>query len=547
MPESRQGAGVGDPRIDPSASPKAETQGPDPLIGRVVNGRFKIVSVIARGGMGKVYRAEQAPLGRICALKVLSPKYEGDRDPEFHKRFFLEAATAAKLTHANTVTIFDYGKADDDELYYIAMEYIEGRTLHRVLREESPFNEERVRHVASQICRSLREAHAMGVVHRDLKPGNIMLTDKGDERDSVKVLDFGLVKDVTGEAEDLTQAGLFMGSPKYMAPEQILGGEISPRTDIYSLGVMIFEMLCGKVPFDRGASVGTLMAHVNDAVPAFTVFAPNVQVTPGMDSVVRKCLEKDPAKRYPSMKELLMALKRAGGEAMTETSDALPAAIQPNRNILTPVPPADSSVPAAPPSQPRRGSETEIQVSSQPPGPAPPMDTDSLFRNRRPAQSRRKAYIWGITVGAVAAVGVALAIGKPHGGDNTTGGAPTSTASENGGPGTTATATVTSVPTPTQTPSAAAPLGPRTVHFESDPPGASVSESGTELCPSTPCDVVFKTDSDSHKLSISKKGYKTQKQTVSPTDSKVSVKLDLAAIVGVPGGKPNGYKPDPYK
>src|SRR5678816_2921650 len=121
MPESRTGgaSAARSEQSEPASSPKVET---DPLIGRTINGRFKIVSVIARGGMGKVYKAEQTPLGRLCALKVLSPKYDGDRDPEFHKRFFLEAATAAKLTHANTVTIFDYGKSDDD-IYFIAMEY----------------------------------------------------------------------------------------------------------------------------------------------------------------------------------------------------------------------------------------------------------------------------------------------------------------------------------------------------------------------------------------------------------------------------------------
>src|SRR4051812_45560969 len=197
MPESRQGSHA-PARSEPPGTPSSAKGDVDPLIGRVISGRFKIVSVIARGGMGKVYRAEQAPLGRICALKVLSPKYDGDRDPEFHKRFFLEAATAAKLTHANTVTIFDYGQEGDD-LYYIAMEYIEGRTLHRVLREEGAMNEARVAHIASQVCRSLREAHALGVVHRDLKPGNILVSDRSDERDLVKVLDFGLVKDVTGE------------------------------------------------------------------------------------------------------------------------------------------------------------------------------------------------------------------------------------------------------------------------------------------------------------------------------------------------------------
>src|SRR5215831_298888 len=139
MPDSRSTA-----RTDPpnGGAPSGGKSEPDPLIGRLINGRFKIVSVIARGGMGKVYKAEQSPLGRLCALKVLSPKYDGDRDPEFHKHFFLEAATAAKLSHANTVTIFDYGQ-DGDDLYYIAMEYIEGRTLHRTLREEGPFDEGR--------------------------------------------------------------------------------------------------------------------------------------------------------------------------------------------------------------------------------------------------------------------------------------------------------------------------------------------------------------------------------------------------------------------
>src|SRR3954469_13831467 len=131
MPESRQASAA---RSEPPGGATPAKSEPDPLIGRTINGRFKILSVIARGGMGKVYKAEQSPLNRICALKVLSPKYEGDRDPEFHKRFFLEASTAAKLTHPNTVTIFDYGQ-DGDDLCFIAMEFIEGRTLHRVLRD----------------------------------------------------------------------------------------------------------------------------------------------------------------------------------------------------------------------------------------------------------------------------------------------------------------------------------------------------------------------------------------------------------------------------
>src|SRR5688572_10611153 len=239
-----------DPRGASLPAPRPPTQGPDPLIGRTINERYRIVGTIARGGMGKVYRAEQQPLGRLVALKVLNPNYTGDNDPEFHKRFFLEASIASKLTHPNTVTIFDYGKTDD-EVFYIAMELLEGRTLHRALREEGPFPPDRAMHIARQVCRSLREAHTLGVIHRDLKPANVYLVQHGDENDFVKVLDFGLVKNLDEKGEELTQTGLFMGSPKYMSPEQIRGERVDSRVDVYALGVMMYEMLTGKVPFDR--------------------------------------------------------------------------------------------------------------------------------------------------------------------------------------------------------------------------------------------------------------------------------------------------------
>src|SRR5690606_27522380 len=172
----------------------------------------------------KGYMAEQAPRGREVVLKGLKPSYSGACDSEFPTCFFLEASTCSKLSHPNTVTIFDYGRTDDD-VYYIAMELLEGRTLHRALREDGPFPADRAMHVARQICRSLREAHGLGVIHRDLKPANVFLVRHGDENDYVKVLDFGLVKELE-QGEDLTQTGLFMGSPKYMSPEQIRGEDV---------------------------------------------------------------------------------------------------------------------------------------------------------------------------------------------------------------------------------------------------------------------------------------------------------------------------------
>jgi serine/threonine protein kinase len=311
--------------MDESRSPAPQKrasaqQGPDPLIGRVVNDRYRIVGTIARGGMGKVYRAEQQPLGRLVALKVLSPNYTGDNDPEFHRRFFLEASIASKLSHPNTVTIFDYGKTEDD-VYYIAMELLEGRTLHRLLREEAPLSAERTMHVARQICRSLREAHNLGVIHRDLKPANVFLLNHGDEADVVKVLDFGLVKNLLDKGEELTQTGLFMGSPKYMSPEQIRGDACDGRVDIYALGVMMYEMLTGKVPFDRQNSVNILMAHIHEEVPPLSRMNPNVHVPPALEALVRKCMSKSTEGRYPSMEAVLTGLKQISGLTATMSGE----------------------------------------------------------------------------------------------------------------------------------------------------------------------------------------------------------------------------------
>ncbi|MFT3921284.1 MAG: protein kinase [Myxococcales bacterium] len=298
----------------------------DPLLGRFINDRYKVVSVIARGGMGKVYRAEQAPLGRQVALKVLSPNYNGENDPEFHRRFFLEASIASKLSHPNTVTIFDYGKTED-EVFYIAMELLEGRTLQRALRDEGPMEPDRVMRIARQICRSLREAHSLDVIHRDLKPANVYLV-RQEEGEYVKVLDFGLVKELNNQ-ENLTKTGLFMGSPKYMAPEQIRSDHVDGRTDIYALGVIMYEMLSGKVPFDRANSVNILMAHIHEQVPSIGEMSPGRRIPPQLESVVHRCMAKRPQDRYASMNEVLQALKLAGGERSGQITITGPHTAQP--------------------------------------------------------------------------------------------------------------------------------------------------------------------------------------------------------------------------
>jgi len=289
----------------------------DPMIGRLVGQRFLILDFIARGGMGKVYRAEQVPLGRVCAIKILHPRFEDGDDPEFQKRFFLEAATAANLSHPNTVTVFDYGR--DGDTYYIAMEYLQGRTLFRALRDDGPFAESRVVRIMKQIARSLREAHTLGVIHRDIKPGNVVLVDTADEADTVKVLDFGLVKHVDESQEDLTQEGMFMGSPKYMAPEQILATPVSPSTDVYALGIVAYELLCGQPPFDDGTSVKTMMAHLHKPVPALRPRMAGAALSTELEEIVACCLSKEARDRFDSMDGLLHALHAMSGELSTDS------------------------------------------------------------------------------------------------------------------------------------------------------------------------------------------------------------------------------------
>jgi len=515
--------------------PSAEE--PDELLGKTIGGRFKILDRVARGGMGKVYRAEQAPLGRICALKVLSPSYKGDGNPEFTKRFLLEASTASKLSHPNTVTIFDYGQ--DGELYYIAMEFIEGRTLFRVLREAGgPIGEARTLRVAQQICRSLREAHQLGLVHRDLKPGNILVTDHGDEKDVVKVLDFGLVKDLSGNHEDLTQQGMFMGSPKYMAPEQVTGDEITARTDIYSLGVLIFEMLTGKVPFG-GTGMATLMAHVNNAPPKMKdVAPPGTRISDGIDDVVTRCLKKSPDDRYQSMKDLLHALKLAGGEEGTfiETSESNPA-------TRIPFPP-DSLMPSlTPPSH--SGIRTDLSKST----------ADSLVGSSQPDQLRPKRRFPAVAMILALAVGVGGAAfflsqrNKPADAAGTeaakTGDAVAQKPNDTAGPA------GASKPANTQG-GAVAPAGPaiQMVKVVSDPKGASVFDGDVQKCSSTPCEFMIKADPNGKKktLTLKKAGYKNGTVEVGPTDESVTGTLAVVPYTGPkePAPAASGYKKSPY-
>ena len=298
----------------------------DPILGKTIDGRYRVLELAACGGMGKIYRAEQLPLGRSVAFKVLRPDCPPRKLAEFQSRFLLEAATCARLKHPNTVTVFDYGPLNLQGLpgYYMALEWVDGRTLKQVIADERNLSPSRVLTIARQIGRSLREAHAEGVVHRDLKPSNVMLVQT-DEGESVKVLDFGIAKihADAGAIKSLELTGdRVIGSPPYMSPEQVRQQPIDSRSDIYSLGVMLFEMLTGRLPFESTSMVEVLTWHTQGTTPTFAEMGFS-EVPEALEEIVRNCLQKNPDNRFPSIETFMEAISGA----VTTMSDGKPSGL----------------------------------------------------------------------------------------------------------------------------------------------------------------------------------------------------------------------------
>ena len=275
----------------------------DPNIGAVFGGRYRIEKQIGVGGMGVVYRAVHTGLDRRVVVKLLSR----DRleDDAAVKRFEREAKTLSRLDHSNIVTIYDFGY--QDEVSFIVMEYVDGRQLDRFVQEHGGLDTETFVQIASQILDAVGEAHREGLVHRDLKPSNIMLTRRNESERSVKVLDFGLAKLVSGE-DDVTKQDSLVGSMPYLSPEQIRGDEIDQRVDVYSLGIVFYFMLTGRKPF-RGTNASILYDQVHSDPPPLQLHVADPDQFPhGLFGLVRRCLEKDPDDRFASAGEVLAEL-----------------------------------------------------------------------------------------------------------------------------------------------------------------------------------------------------------------------------------------------
>lgn len=340
----------------------------DPFVGMVLAGRYVIQEQLARGAMGAVYLADQRPLGRRVAVKLLDPVDAAVGGAEaFRERFFREAGALAKLSHPNTVRVYDFGSWGGR--MFLVLEYVHGHTLKRLLGA-GPVPPARVLNIVLQICGALHEAHSLGMIHRDLKPANILLTRHAGTLDVVKVVDFGLAKGFDNPDDELTEQGRVMGTPSYMAPEQIRDEPCDPRTDVYAVGALLYRCLTGVHPFTRSNTTDILLAALHDAPPSFEESRPGLGLPPTLEAIVMRCLAKEPHDRFSSVRALYEALvtelRALRGESSIDAtfdsgSFGRPMNTSEAPRLLHPTAPVERA-PAAPVGTPSRPPATESQT-----------------------------------------------------------------------------------------------------------------------------------------------------------------------------------------
>jgi len=307
-PAGESGANEGDRRL---------TDSNRAWLGKVVDGRYRVLEVIGRGGMGVVYRVEHLRMGKLAAMKVLHRDLA--QDPEVVQRFEREAAAVSKLHHPHTVQVFDFGNAQG--ALYLIMEYVRGLDLAHIVNRDGPIPWTRCAPLLAQICSALQEAHELGIVHRDLKPENVLITRTTRGHDYAKVLDFGLAKlDQRGVPTHETERTTIVGTPFFMAPEQIRGDDVDARTDIYSFGALMFELLTGEHLYSGSTAVGVLTKHLTAEPDAPSMRAPKMAIPPAVDHLCRKALARDPDDRWQTAAELAEAIEEIYAETVHEST-----------------------------------------------------------------------------------------------------------------------------------------------------------------------------------------------------------------------------------
>jgi eukaryotic-like serine/threonine-protein kinase len=340
------------------------TKGDSAYLGQTLNNRFKIESKIGEGGFGAVFSGVQLATGRKVALKLLHP--EMTKDENLVARFRREGMVLCNLRDAHTITTYDFDQTPDGTLY-IAMELLEGKSLHQVFHEQAPLEWKRVFKILMEMCSSLAEAHAQGIVHRDLKPENVYLESRPGNPEFVKILDFGIAKVMRGESIDpqspqLTATGQTLGTLEYMSPEQLMGKQLDGRSDVYALGVVAYEMITGRLPFpDAKGPAGLITAQLKQTPMAPSQANPKAHLPASADRAILKCLEKDKNNRYPDVSQLAHALQ----EILDGQRDA-------SNPLATPLPNAVASSRMPHPPGPELLETRRGEPSNLPPPPAMP-------------------------------------------------------------------------------------------------------------------------------------------------------------------------------
>ncbi|HEY6459772.1 MAG TPA: serine/threonine-protein kinase [Polyangiaceae bacterium] len=474
--------GLGEPSKPPSKV--------DAYVGKTIDGRYLVERVLGEGGMGIVYAGRHKVIDKRVAIKVL--RGEMATDHELTERFLQEARAASAIGNPHIVDISDFGQLPDGSTYFV-MELLEGKALSEIMADSrGPMPVPRLVHIAKQIAQGLGAAHAANIVHRDLKPDNVMVVNRGTEKDFVKILDFGIAKVGSG-TKKMTRAGSVFGTPHYMSPEQAAGATVDHRTDIYALGVILYEMASSRVPFDADNFMGILTQHMYKSPVPIRALVPGVDVPPGLDAIVLKSLTKKPEGRYPTMDALVADLEKL-------ERGLLPDAVQEMMARS-----GGFNVPA------------DYFRSSAMPAPVP----------ASPAQRRQRWPLYAVigAVGTILGI-VAIVLVARTSTTNTAHATPSSTA--------TGTAAATATAPPPATVSALATAMPpasiapelHEVLVSVSPQDATLTRDGKDLGGAPVA--LHLGDGESATLVVSRKGYKTKTVTVDGGDAKVAVTLESA-------------------
>ncbi len=517
------------------------------LIGLILGERYRLLSRIGEGGMGTVFLAEHVALGKQVAVKVLRAEYS--QDDELVRRFEQEARSASRIDHENVVDVVDFGRTPGGSLYFV-MEALEGESLARLIHREGALPVERALRILAQICQALGAAHACGVVHRDLKPENVILVRRDDGADLVKVLDFGISRTHgVPEGGRITRVGSIIGTPEYMAPEQAMGTAVDHRCDVYAFGVLAYEMLTGRLPFQGDSPLATLLKHQGEPPVPPSRLRPDLPAE--AEAMVLRALVKRPEGRQQDMAEVSADLCRALAAA------GLAPMMTPVK-VLPPPPPTGGTARFPAPRQPAARGETVAldsedvvsapprRVVTPPPAtprasiPTPPPDFDRV--RRRP----RALLLGGVSLAALAAMGVATGL-VPLGR-----GAPPPAAPPSPLP---AAAPAQAAAAPTPPPPLAVPR--LLVTLRSVPPGVEVFQGQLRLG-ATPLDVEMEAGGEAE-YRFARPGYHPMARRVRASEGVVEVRLArvhprAGQEVGAkapgdenPYGKVDDLKPDPFQ